>query len=450
MSNIFTQVISPEFTKQNVTEFFVEPMFMGEDIRGAITIRTDIKGTEKLNRISRPTMITKPKIGPGFSPSGTFALTTQDITVKPMAIEFEQNGREFWGSVVQQLLASGYREDDVEEMKNPDIWNKIVLPIIAQAGQKDLIRQMWFSNPSASALDADYKPTGILDPNYIGYTGFFTHFIQDLKGNKISASQHIAVPTESSGTKQAVNLTLTITDSPSSVFIKINDRTFEQAFVTDAETTIINWLAAHKAIIESLWAEHAVSVENIAPGTIKIEAAFAGAKFSYDSGLVGGAGDWAVSNVVEAVAPGALVADGADATLEQMLDNMPNELLELDPVFMISRSMYRNLFKTWKSLGTETANQLAFRGLSVPSYEGIPILVRPDWDVWDKALGGVLPNRALLTTQKNLLFATDGTSDSDMIETWYNQDEQMRRYRVQYKAQTAYLHKELIVLAGLK
>jgi len=34
------------------------------------------------------------------------------------------------------------------------------------------------------------------------------------------------------------------------------------------------------------------------------------------------------------------------------------------------------------------------------------------------------------------------------METWYNQDLQMRRYRVQYKANTAYLHKDLIVLAG--
>ena len=71
-------------------------MFLAEDIRGAITVRTDVKGTEKLNRISRPSMITKPKVAAGFTPTGSFALTYQDITVKPMAIEFEQNGRDFW------------------------------------------------------------------------------------------------------------------------------------------------------------------------------------------------------------------------------------------------------------------------------------------------------------------------------------------------------------------
>ena len=110
MSNIFTQSITPPFTKQSVSEYFIDPMFMGEDIRGAVTIRTDIKGTEKLNRVSRPSMITKPKTEAGFNPAGTFSLSTTDLTVKPMAIEFEQNGREFWGSVAEQLLASGYKE----------------------------------------------------------------------------------------------------------------------------------------------------------------------------------------------------------------------------------------------------------------------------------------------------------------------------------------------------
>ena len=92
---------------------------------------------------------------------------------------------------------------------------------------------------------------------------------------------------------------------------------------------------------------------------------------------------------------------------------------------------------------------MILNGIKVPSYEGVPIIVRPDWDIHIAAsFNGIMPHKAVLTSAKNLLFATDSTSDSEMLETWYNQDEQMRRYRVQYKAQTAYLHKELLVLAG--
>ena len=169
--NIFSQTTSPLFTKQSVREYFIQPMFTAEDIRGLITVRTDVKGTERLNRISRPSMMTKPKLTPGFNPAGSFDLTYSDITVKPMALEFEQNARVFWGSIIEQLLAQGYKEDDVEQMKAPDVWNKVMLPLVAKSGQDDLIRQMFFANPVAEVLSAG-KPTGVVDDNYSGYTGF--------------------------------------------------------------------------------------------------------------------------------------------------------------------------------------------------------------------------------------------------------------------------------------
>ena len=448
MSNIFTQSITPEFTKQSLTEFFVDPMFMGEDIRGAITVRTDIKGTEKLNKISRPSMITKPKVSPGFTPTGGFVLSTKDITVKPMAIEFEQNGREFWGSVLQELLAQGYKEDDVEQMKTPDIWNKIILPIIAQAGQKDLIRQMWFADPLQQTLNSSYVPTGVIDDNYSGYTGFFANFIEALCLGNIPSAQNISVSTASAGTKMKIVHTLTVSGSPTSVEVTINGTEYSEAFDTNASTTVINWIATHKATVEALFGTHAVVVTN-SGAALTIEGKFAGSKFLSSTGVTGTGASWADSGAVAAVAAGALSTDAADTTLGNMVDAMPAEMLELDPVFMMSRSMYRNLFNTWKTLGTEIGNMIRFKGIDTPSYEGIPILIRPDWDIWIKALGGVFPNRVLLSPQKNLFFGTDGTSDSEMIETWYNQDAQMRRYRVQYKAQTAYLHNELIVVAGM-
>jgi hypothetical protein len=116
---------------------------------------------------------------------------------------------------------------------------------------------------------------------------------------------------------------------------------------------------------------------------------------------------------------------------------------------MLTSSLWRNLVHTMKDRQTAFGDMVMKNGLKVPTYEGFPIIVRPDWDKWIKvAHNGIQPHRALLTTGKNLLFATDGTSDSEAIETWYNQEAQMRRYRVQYKAQTAYLHKELVVMAG--
>ncbi|MFZ4413496.1 MAG: hypothetical protein ACOYOV_10470 [Bacteroidales bacterium] len=446
--SIFTQTTNPEFFKQSISEYFVDPMFMAEDIRGAVTVRTDIKGTEKLNKISRPSMITKPKVAAGFNPTGTFTLTYQDITVKPMAIEFQQNGRDFWGAIVQQLLATGYKEDDVEQMKNPDIWNKIMLPIIAQAGQNDLVRQMFFADPDHEALVTS-KPNGAIDDNYSGYTGFMTHFLKDIANGTIPASQHVKIQTATSAVKKEQIITYTA-GTDTKIGVTVNGVLYEQAFATNANTTIANWLATHKTTIEARAGINGVIVTNPSGAQIKVVSKYAGQDFALTNSVTG-TGTFASSGLITAVKPGSLAVDETDATLEAMIDNMLPELTEFNPVFMLTRSMYRNLVHTFKKRGTDLADSVMLNGFKVPSYEGIPILIRPDWDIWiASSFNGLLPHRAILTTQKNLLFGTDGTSDSEMIETWYNPDIQQRRYRVQYKAQTAYFHKELIVLAGFE
>jgi hypothetical protein len=165
--------------------------------------------------------------------------------------------------------------------------------------------------------------------------------------------------------------------------------------------------------------------------------------------VVSGEPDGEVTLITDDPVAPSLPEDVTDDVLNTLLDNATPELLELQPVFYLSYSAWRNLFKTWKNLGTDKANIIRWKGLEVPSYEGHPIMIRPDWDRWDKILNPQVPGRVLFTTPRNLIFATDGALDSEMVETWYNQDEQMRRYRVQYKAATAVLHAELIAGANL-
>ncbi len=444
--NIFTQTTSPAFTKQAVNEFFVNPMFMAEDIRGLITVRTDVKGTERLNRVSRPSMLTKPKLTPGFNPAGGFNLTYSDITVKPMALEFEQNARAFWGSIVEQLLASGYKEDDVEQMKSPDIWNKIMLPLIAQAGQDDLIRQMFFANPYAETLVSG-KPTGTVDENYSGYTGFMTWLHNDLKAGVIPAGQHVPIASSVAAVKQEKILTYTAS-TDSKITVTINGVAYEQAYATSATVTVQNWLATHKTTIEARSGINGVVVTNPTGAQIKVVSKYKGQSFDFTAAATG-SGSFAASGEVAAVKASTLASNEADTVLESMIDAITPEMYEFNLGFMLTASMWRNLVHTMKARETAFGDMVMQNGAKVKTYEGFPIIVRPDWDKWiSVAHNGIQPHRAMLTTSKNLLFATDGTSDSEMIETWYNQEAQMRRYRVQYKAQTAYLHKELVVLAG--
>lgn len=446
MSNIFSQSTSPAFKRQAIDEYFIQPMFMAEDIRGLITVRTDIKGTETLNRVGRPSMLTKPKTSPGFTPAGGFNLTYTDITVKPMALEFEQNARAFWGSIVEQLLASGYKEDDVEQMKSPDVWNKVMLPLIAQAGQDDLIRQMFFSNPAAETLVSGI-PNGVPDSNYTGYTGFMSWLFNDLYAGVIPSVQHVPIASAVASVKQEVIHTYTA-GTDTALNITINGVLYTQPYATSAAATATAWLNTNKANIESRAGINGVIVTNPSAGAIKVTGKVKGQSFT-SVAAVTGTGTVANSGIVAAVKAGGLAANEADVTLESMLDSVTPEMHEYDLQFMLTASMWRNLVHTLKDRQTIMGDAVLKNGLKVPTYEGFPIIVRPDWDKWiSVAQNGIKPHRAMLTTSKNLLFATDGTSDSEMIETWYNQEAQMRRYRVQYKAQTAYLHKELVVLAG--
>jgi hypothetical protein len=446
MSNIFSQTTSPAFKRQAVDEYFIQPMFMAEDIRGLITVRTDIKGTETLNRVGRPSMLTKPKTAPGFTPAGGFNLTYTDITVKPMALEFEQNARAFWGSIVEQLLASGYKEDDVEQMKSPDVWNKVMLPLIAQAGQDDLIRQMFFANPAAETLVSGI-PNGVPDSNYTGYTGFMSWLFNDLYAGVIPSVQHVPIASAVASVKQEVIHTYTA-GTDTALNITINGVLYTQPYATSAAATATTWLNTNKANVESRAGINGVIVTNPSAGAIKVTGKVKGQSFT-SVAAVTGTGTVANSGIVAAVKAGGLAANEADVTLESMLDSVTPEMHEYDLQFMLTASMWRNLVHTLKDRQTIMGDAVLKNGLKVPTYEGFPIIVRPDWDKWiSVAQNGIKPHRAMLTTSKNLLFATDGTSDSEMIETWYNQEAQMRRYRVQYKAQTAYLHKELVVLAG--
>jgi len=446
MSNIFSHYTSPAFTRQAIDEYFIQPMFMAEDIRGIITVRTDVKGTERLNRVYRPSFLTKPKNIPGFTPQGELLLTHSDITVQPMALEFEQNARAFWGSVVEQLLASGYKEDDVDQMKSPDVWNKIMLPLIAQAGQDDLIRQMFFANPGQAVFDNDI-PTDQADDNYSGYTGFMTWFLNDVASGEISASQHVPVASSTSAVKQELVLTYT-KGTDTGITVTVNGVDYPQAFNTSAAQTVADWLNTHKNEIESLYGMHGVIVTNPSGAALKFVSKVKGQSFSA-SATVTGSGTWASSGVVAAVKAGKLGSDEADLTLESMLDAVTPEMHEFDLIFMLTSSMFRNLVHTFKNRYGALSDKVLQNGLKVPTYEGFPIFVRPDWDKWiNVAQVGIQPHRAIITTSQNRLCATEDTTDSEMIETWYNQEAQMRRYRVQYKAQTAYLHKELVVLAG--
>ena len=446
MGNLTTHATT--FKKENVREFFVDPFFQGTDIRDKITVRTDIKGTEKLNRVSRPTKITKRKTTPGFTPSGALVLSVTEITVKPLAIEFEQNGRAFIDSVVQSALASGFDLDDVENMTDPDFWNEVVLPIIAESGTEDLIRQMWFADEKKETNDTAVVSTGVItgdvDEDYQVYTGFWTRFIENVADGVIPSKQRIII--DNGAVNQEVIETLSgITAG--AITLTVNNVAYTQAFDTSATVTVTNWFNTHAAAIKDRGATTGVIVTNPSAAAVKFVAEHPGQAFIVTETDAGTGGSWAATGVVVNVIHGPLGTDEADSTMNEMLDEMPEELLEFtNIVYKVTRSINRNYIGTLKSTGSEAAHQIKINGITFTSFEGIPVIVYPEWDKWIRIdQNGVYPHRAVITVMENLFFATDGADDDEAVETWYDRNLQLRRYRVQYKAQTIHLHNELLM-----
>jgi len=137
--------------------------------------------------------------------------------------------------------------------------------------------------------------------------------------------------------------------------------------------------------------------------------------------------------------------------MNAMIDAIPAEALDFESEmkFYVTRSMARNYLAELKTTSnSDSAYRTTLEGKRVLTYEGHDIVVRPDYDNNIRLYhNDVYRHRAILTIPKNFIFATDGASDDKAIQSWYNIDEEMHRYRVKYRAQTAYKHADLLILA---
>jgi hypothetical protein len=443
MANLTTHSLS--FKKEEIAQYFIDAAFIGEDSVPIMSILTDIKGTQTLHDISRPSKITKTS-SIGFSANGSIALTNRDVTVSALKAEFEQNGEAFVNSWVEVALAKGFNLDDVEKMTAPAFFNQIILPLVADAIKQDKNRQLWFAD-----VNAEVGLTGAADTDLNVYTGLWTNFLNDVNSGTIPSSQVIAV-TDGSGTK--MTQTATVSGLSTGILsVKVNGIDYDTAWHTNINTTVADWLAAHKSAIEARGKQEMKVTVTAATSVITIAANFNGGQVAVAAGdNLDGTGTITVATTVVHTAAADLVAGQATDTMDEMIDAIPEAALdyEADMVFICTRSFYRNYIKELQDVthGIEAAYVTMQDGKKIVGFDGKPLVVKPDWDLNIRnEIGGVKPHRCILTYWKNLIFATDGANDDKAISTWYNEDEEMRRYRVKYRANTTYRSSDLLVLA---
>ncbi|MEK7499264.1 MAG: hypothetical protein AAB649_01520 [Patescibacteria group bacterium] len=436
MSNLITHALT--FSKESQTEYFLKPIFLENDIRDIITIRTDIKNSEKLDFIDSLEKITKAYAqGTAFTASTGVTVTQKTLTVADMKAEVKQNGKAFLAWVKEAALKQGVNENNI----SGTIFEQIVMSIFAKGIARDFQRQAFFGGTTVESLTSGV-PNGTLNPHYKNYKGFWTRIIDDFYDVVIPAAQRV---TMSNGAVAQV-ATHSVTGTSGTATIVINTTTYLITYATSTTQTATNFVTSWAA---TLLARGIVVTSSTAD--IILTAKIPGVAFTTVAGVnVTGDLDTTLVATTANTAPAALATDEAMTAMASMVTAMPNELGEMiaDCVFMCTRSWIENYKATLRSLGNELSSDMILNGRKVLSYDGIPIVVRRDWDnIIATDFPGQYPHRCLLTVPKNLVFGTDGAGDDTLVELVYDTVGQENIFRVEYKAGTQYIHSELIVAA---
>lgn len=427
---------SLSYTKEDKLEYVLRPLFLANDIRDIITVRTDIQGSEKLDFISTLSKITKAYAqGTSFTPSTGVTVTQKTLTVAKLKAEVRQSGNAFFGWVKEHALNKGYDWDNIDGT----IFKQIVAEVFMAGLKADLQRQIFLGNDKK-----EVGVTGVLDADYKEYDGFWTRIIEDFKAVYIPAAQRITL--SNAAVKQVDTTTLTGTAGTAN--ITVNGVAYLATFATDLTTSAANFVTANAATIAAR--EHGIVVTS--SGATVIFTAGVEGRPQTISNAVNASGDLA-GNTAATTAntlPADLGTDEAQTALKAMWRAMTPEMKQVKDQLkiMCTSSFYENYRESLEADGTEQAHTKEVNGISILTFRGVELIERQEWDVHLAAdFVGYYPHRALMTLPKNLVFGTDLEDADSLVEEFYDQNAQENVYRVQYKGGTQYSESKYIVAA---
>jgi len=446
MADLITHSLS--FEKESIMEYFITPLFVQSDIRNIVTVRTDIKNSEKLDLIDNLDKITKAYAeGTSFTSSTGVTITQKTLTVADMKAQVDQNGKAFLNYVKQSLLRRGVDENNIEGT----LFEEIVMEVFMTGLARDLQRQLFFGDLQKEDIVAGV-PDGSADADYNQYDGFWTLIIDDIDAGTIPSGQYVDLNTSTYVNTVAVKEvdTVTLSGTAGTANININGTNYLATFDTDLSTTAANFVTSHSATILARFGKIVVT----SSGADVIVTAGVAGMAQQDPTIANVSGNLAGSNAntTASVATGTLKSDAALTSFKNMWSAMPPELrgkVKMEGRIMVTASMYDNYSDTIETLnGSDAAYRTLLDGADVLSFRGVPIIVREEWDEHiENDFASVRPHRALLSIPANLVVGTDGVSDDTNVELWYEKKDQRNYFRAEYKAGTQYIHEEYIVAA---
>lgn len=314
------------YNQQEVEQYFLSPLFLGEDYLNKFTLYPAVKGSMKLDHFAAADKITVAQSGAAFAAVAGGAYTEVTLTVGNVEAEMEQTAATFVGTVKAQALKLGTARENIDGT----VVKQIVAEMMLQGVKRDFNRQLWFGD------------TGSGDANYTPYNGIFVAL------QALDSAQEIAITEASAGT---------------------------------------------------------------------------------------------------------LTGDECIAALEAVYDAATAELKELPKTLFISGIVADAYMKYLRAQGVSESFAYLQDGTPVLSWNGIPMVVRRDWDyiiendfaLIDGATGVNSKSRIVLIADKAMAVGTD--FEAAGFESWYSQDNKSYRFRLGYKVGAALMDIKLAVTA---
>jgi|SaaInlStandDraft_1057018.scaffolds.fasta_scaffold28318_2 hypothetical protein len=180
MATFMDNSAAQAFVAADAQQYFVSPLFLGNDVLAKFDVMTDIKGNTYLDHFSAASKLTVADNGAAFSATNdASAYTNPQISPKRVEAEIAMNGQNFFNKVKGQILRSGTSKDNVDGT----LLKKIGSEILMQGIMADFNRQVWFGDTNALV-------TGTGSGNYNVYDGGFASMLSKLADAQIVAATY--------------------------------------------------------------------------------------------------------------------------------------------------------------------------------------------------------------------------------------------------------------------
>lgn len=459
MSDFITN--GSEFNGQESQDIVLRPIFTGPEIeRMGIRVLLSVKSSVKVTFFDAKVKILK-AYSDGFQGGSSAFKRQKKFILEEFKAEASYSKQEYADTIQEEITdRGGINQNDIDGTSV----HTAEVTVFGRAIRRDTFRIFWLGDTSKKAIsngfkvdksgDATFDDSGVYsggggdDTNYNVIDGIWTAIINSSSVTpslQPNGANILRIAIDNNTTAQEEVQTLT-GSSAGTATLTINSVDYDEAFDTDDETTVTNWVASHAAALALL----DVTVVDGLSGDITITSSVSGQPILIAQGASAG-GTWTQSGVIANVPAQDLAADEAEGLFISMLTDAPKVLkdksIRSQIRYYVTDSIEENYQRSLETDGTEQAHTALVDGATRFTFRGIPLLPMEIDEFLSNDFISPFPHRIILTLPTNLVLVLNGASDIGQTRFWFNPDENENRQRSQFEMGADFVLPEFMVVA---